>query len=377
MLRLASISSLLVLIANALAINATTLIATMTPPAIAADARCFPQTGQCISGRFREVWEQSGGIAIFGLPITAAQSERSPDTGKTYLMQWFERARFELHPANPRPYDVLLGRLGDESLRKQGIIWQQAPREAAPPSDDSACLWFRETGRTLCDQPYGPPFKTFWQRHGQHDQLHTGATASLALFGFPLTEPRWMTNSSGYFVLAQWFERARLEWHPDRPLQPTRYTVQVGRLGYELAMPPEAIAPGDLQRAHTTLLSFFTALHEGNYAQAAQYYGGSYDILRTWNPDTAPDDYAGLLAGGCEANGLQCLKIKKIVREQATAAREFRFLVEFANEDGTTFRRGPCCGASEEEMPPETQFGYIVTKIGDQFLVQGLPVYVP
>ena len=27
-------------------------------------------------------------------------------------MQWFERARFEEHPANPPPYNVLFGRLG-------------------------------------------------------------------------------------------------------------------------------------------------------------------------------------------------------------------------------------------------------------------------
>jgi hypothetical protein len=32
--------------------------------------------------------------------------------GRMYLTQWFERARFEYHPENAAPYDVLLGRLG-------------------------------------------------------------------------------------------------------------------------------------------------------------------------------------------------------------------------------------------------------------------------
>jgi len=34
--------------------------------------------------------------------------------GKQYQVQWFERARFELHPENDAPYDVLLGLLGNE-----------------------------------------------------------------------------------------------------------------------------------------------------------------------------------------------------------------------------------------------------------------------
>jgi hypothetical protein len=36
--------------------------------------------------------------------------------GKQYQVQWFERARFELHPENPAPYTVLLGLLGSEDF---------------------------------------------------------------------------------------------------------------------------------------------------------------------------------------------------------------------------------------------------------------------
>jgi hypothetical protein len=32
------------------------------------------------------------------------------------LTQWFERARFEWHPTNPAPHQVLLGRLAAEQL---------------------------------------------------------------------------------------------------------------------------------------------------------------------------------------------------------------------------------------------------------------------
>jgi hypothetical protein len=92
--------------------------------------RCFPETNQCISGRFRDYWEQSGGLAVFGYPLTAASPELNADTGQTYLTQWFERNRFELHPENQRPYDVLLGRLGNDRLGQQGRDWQSFPRAA-------------------------------------------------------------------------------------------------------------------------------------------------------------------------------------------------------------------------------------------------------
>jgi hypothetical protein len=37
--------------------------------------RCFPETGQCIEGRIREFWEQNGGLAVFGYPITPQREE--------------------------------------------------------------------------------------------------------------------------------------------------------------------------------------------------------------------------------------------------------------------------------------------------------------
>src|ERR1044071_208837 len=100
------------------------LIATLTlagllfsaPGALQArtDQRCFAETGYCISGRIREFWEQNGGLAVFGFPITPLQNETLE--GRTVQAQWFERNRLELHPQNRRPYDVLLGRLGADRL---------------------------------------------------------------------------------------------------------------------------------------------------------------------------------------------------------------------------------------------------------------------
>jgi DMSO/TMAO reductase YedYZ molybdopterin-dependent catalytic subunit len=74
----------------------------------------FDATGHNVCGRFREYWHQHGGLAIFGYPITEEfELERE---GQAHTVQYFERARFEYHPANQPPHDVLLGLLGLEVL---------------------------------------------------------------------------------------------------------------------------------------------------------------------------------------------------------------------------------------------------------------------
>ena len=71
--------------------------------------RCFAETSYCVSGRIRTFWEQNGGLAVFGLPITPQQQETID--GKLLQVQWFERNGLELHPENQRPYDVCWGGL--------------------------------------------------------------------------------------------------------------------------------------------------------------------------------------------------------------------------------------------------------------------------
>jgi branched-chain amino acid transport system substrate-binding protein len=72
----------------------------------------FSETGHSVGGKFREYWEKNGGLAQQGYPITDEFQERSALDGKTYTVQYFQRAVFELHPENQAPYDVLLSQLG-------------------------------------------------------------------------------------------------------------------------------------------------------------------------------------------------------------------------------------------------------------------------
>jgi hypothetical protein len=85
------------------------------PPGPAAQqetSHTFPETGKTVSGRFLEYWKQNGGLPQQGFPISDPFMEKSDLDGKTYMVQYFERAVFEMHPENPKPYDVLLSQLG-------------------------------------------------------------------------------------------------------------------------------------------------------------------------------------------------------------------------------------------------------------------------
>jgi hypothetical protein len=135
--------------------------------------------------------------------------------------------------------------------------------------------------------------------------------------------------------------------------------------------------PGEVS-ARETLTTFLLLLNEGRYDEAAPLYGGSYDALRDNNPDLPPTDFPGLLRNACEINGFQCLAPSNMTLVKSTPADEFVFDVEFRNPDGSLFIRGPCCGASPTDQPPESVFTYdVVRSPQGGFIVTGMPPYVP
>src|SRR2546425_8981882 len=82
--------------------------------------------GHVVAQRFLEVWSSQGteqnNVYVNGLPITDSRTEISLTDGKTYGTQWFERARYEAHPENKAPYDVLLGLLGVTLTEGRGSV---------------------------------------------------------------------------------------------------------------------------------------------------------------------------------------------------------------------------------------------------------------
>lgn len=181
----------------------------------AQDARCFPETGFCISGPIRQYWERNGGLPVFGFPISALQNETIE--GWTGPVQWFQRDRLEDHTNEGR--GVLAGRLGVEFLARQGRPWQFQPLG----NPIQGCRGFPETGYYLCGG-----FLSFWERNG-----------GLERFGFPITN-QITENIGGRDYSVQYFERRRMEFHPEnRP----PFDILLGLLGTELRTTPAPPPP--------------------------------------------------------------------------------------------------------------------------------------
>ena len=189
------------------------------------ERRYFPETGHSLSHGFKAFWERSGGLPIFGYPLTKEFSEINPDLGKPFTVQYFERQRFEYHPELAgTPYEVQLGRLGVEDAKRRGLLGHPAfqPIPASAVSGD--CWFFPETGHAVCGR-----FLAYWRSYGlEFGDPGISFRESLALFGYPISEP-FTDPVTGLTI--QYFERARFEYHPENP-EP--YQVLLGLLGRDL-----------------------------------------------------------------------------------------------------------------------------------------------
>jgi hypothetical protein len=94
-------------------------------PAVApqAGARYFAETGHNLGGAFLTYWDAHGGLFVSGYPTSEEFQERNPIDGQTYTVQYFQRARYELHPEHAgTPYEVLLGLLGTQAAQQKGYF---------------------------------------------------------------------------------------------------------------------------------------------------------------------------------------------------------------------------------------------------------------
>ncbi|TAK24081.1 MAG: hypothetical protein EPO26_06615 [Chloroflexota bacterium] len=144
--------------------------ATLTPDP---NRRLFAETGHSIAGAFRIFWEMRGGLTVFGYPIGPEMEER----GRT--VQYFQRARFEWHPANPPAYQVQLGLLGDEQI-SAGRITIPATRSAATNAAGSP-------GWLVVSTDIGGPFFLMRPNGTETRRLGNGIDPSLSPDGARVT----------------------------------------------------------------------------------------------------------------------------------------------------------------------------------------------
>ena len=85
-----------------------------------ADRTYFVQTQHALQGAIKSYFERNGGVTVFGYPISEETIEPNPTDGLVYTVQYFERARFELHPEiTDSPNGIQLGQLGRQILQGQ------------------------------------------------------------------------------------------------------------------------------------------------------------------------------------------------------------------------------------------------------------------
>jgi hypothetical protein len=173
-----------------------------SPPPVgpAAGATCFAETGRCVAPDLLASWLQHGGLAINGFPISDEFVETLGD-GKPYRVQYFERVRLERHPDLAPPYDILLGQFGR----------QIHPADPPAPQRPGA-TYFAATGHNV-----EGAFLASWSANG-----------GLAQFGFPISEMFRERLEDGREYDVQYFERARLEAHPENA---PPFDVLLGQFG--------------------------------------------------------------------------------------------------------------------------------------------------
>ena len=150
------------------------------------DCRYFAETGYYVCDAFLRFYETRGGLEIFGNPITKAFDD--PSMG--LRVQYFQNTRMEWHPYNPALYQVQLGLLADEL----GHQFPPARSDKIPTFNSNLRHYFPETRHVV---EYS--FLDYFRSKG-----------GLDIFGFPRSE---FMYEDGRIV--QYFQRARMEWHPE------------------------------------------------------------------------------------------------------------------------------------------------------------------
>jgi hypothetical protein len=173
------------------------------------DVQYFPETGHHVKGDFLRFYKSvPDPKLIFGYPITEQMTSRDDKT-----VQYFQRARFELHTDSPENQRVQLTSVGQ-------ALYQ--PANQLKLGNTAGCDLF-STGYSVCFA-----FLDFYKANG-----------GTAQFGNPISPFEFHEN-----LIVQYFEKARFEWRADRPEDQRVVLTDLGRLYFDqLGEDPAQLKP--------------------------------------------------------------------------------------------------------------------------------------
>jgi hypothetical protein len=162
----------------------------------------FADTGHNVSGEFWVYYQSVQNAALlFGSPITEAFT----DTPTGRLIQYFQRARFELFPENPIGQRVKLTSPGE-------YVYQRTPAGTKVDFIPTiGCRYYTDT--YICYD-----FLAFFDKYGGE-----------AIFGKPISRFEFHNGR-----IVQYFERARFEWYPEYPEGQKVVLAELGRIYFDL-----------------------------------------------------------------------------------------------------------------------------------------------
>lgn len=234
------------------AVVALTGITAVQPRAASQDCRYFTETGHYVCGEFLAFFDAKGGLEIFGYPLT--ESFQDPTHGGLRV-QYFQRARMELH-ATSSGNQVLLGLL----IEELGYSFPAAGPDQIPASNSDTHHYFPQTGHVVSHAF----LRAFREKGG------------LEIFGYPRSE--FFFEEGG---IVQYFQRARMEWHPDRPAGSQIELTNVGEAylerfdipgGYDQRVPPPSRSKTTRTAATATLTKASDGAEVSSTAEACEYF---------------------------------------------------------------------------------------------------------
>ena len=159
------------------------------------------QTGHFVRGEFLKLYfGQSNYLTVFGYPITDEIID--PTNGRT--VQYFQRARFDL-VKDEQGLHVEIAPLGN-------LLYQHGGEIRSDLSNSNKCRHFESTGKSVC-----LAFLDFYEQN-------QGET----YFGNPISDFEIRDG-----LLVQYFEKARLEWHPEKQAGEKVSLTDLGRMYFD------------------------------------------------------------------------------------------------------------------------------------------------